>query len=94
MTEFKYQVGKFFLVIGIIMLAVFFVTLQGQDPEHIFLFGGVVIGVVGVSLMVRNRSSLTSESARFRLFRHYRQQARDRREQSRQKRQEYREREP
>jgi sugar phosphate permease len=91
MSVFKFQLGQFFLVIGVFMLAVFFVTVQSQSPQFALLFGGVLGGVFGISLMTRNRKR-PEESARFRRVRRYRQKARERQEKKRQKRQERRER--
>ena len=92
MRVFKYQIGQFFLVIGVIMLAVFSVTTQGESPLFSLLFGGVLLTMGGISLMTRNRTILTEESARFRRVRRYRQKSRERREKKRQKQHERRER--
>ena len=91
MQTFKFQIGQFFLVVGVIMLAVFFVTDQGKNPQFMLFFIGLLIVAAGVSLMVRNRAPLSSESMRFRGVRRYRQKSRERREKKRQKEQERRE---
>ena len=91
MQTFKFQIGQFFLVIGVIMLAVFFVTDQGKDPQFLLFFGGLLIVAAGVSLMMRNRAPLTGESMRFRGVRRYRQKSRERREKQRQRAQDRRE---
>jgi cytochrome c biogenesis protein CcdA len=91
MSVFKFQLGQFFLVIGVIMLAVFMVTTQGQSPLFSLLFGGVLLAMLGISLMTRNRTPLTEESARFRRVRRARQKSRERREKKRQKQQARRE---
>jgi hypothetical protein len=90
MRNLKFQFGQFFLVIGVIMLAVFFVTDQSQNPQFLLFFGGLLVAAAGVSLMLRNRTPLTGESARFRRVRSYRQKSRERREKKRQKEQERR----
>jgi hypothetical protein len=90
MRTFKFQIGEFFLVIGVIMLAVFFVTDQSQNPQFLLFFGGLLASAAGISLMVRNREPLTGESARFRRVRRYRQKSRERREKKRQREQERR----
>jgi cell shape-determining protein MreC len=92
MRVLKFQIGQFFLVIGVIMLAIFFVTGQSQSPQFLLFFGGVLIAGAGISLMMRNRTAFAGDSARFRRVRHYRQKARERREKKRQKLQERRER--
>jgi len=92
MKSFRFQIGQFFLVIGVFMLAIFLVTGQGHNPQFLLFFGGVLIAGVGISLMVRNRTRVTTESARFRRVRRMRQKARERREKKRQQQQERRER--
>jgi hypothetical protein len=92
MKSLKFQIGQFFLVIGVIMLALFFVTSEGQSPQYLLFFGGVLIAGCGISLIMRNRTPFASESARFRRVRRMRQQARERRDKKRQKLQEKRER--
>ncbi len=92
MRTFKYQIGQFFLVIGVFLLAIFFVTGQTSNPQYMLFFGGVLITGAGVSLILHNRTAYTGESARFRGVRRYRQKARERREKKRQKLQERRER--
>jgi nicotinamide riboside transporter PnuC len=91
MRSFMFQIGQFFLVIGVILLAVFFVTGESNDPQYLYFFGGVLITAFGVYLMHRNRSQ-SGESARFRAIRRQRQKARERREKKRQELQERRER--
>jgi hypothetical protein len=90
MRSFKFQIGEFFLVIGVIMLGVFFVTDQSQNPQFLLFFGGLLFFAVGISLMMRNRTPLTGESLRFRRVRRYRQKASERREKKRQREQERR----
>jgi len=90
MRAFKFQIGEFFLVIGVILLAVFFVTDQSRNPQYILFFGGLLVSAAGFSLMVRNHEPATGESARFRGVRRYRQKSRERRERKRQKAQERR----
>jgi hypothetical protein len=80
MRSIKFQIGEFFLVIGVILLAVFFVTDQSQNPQFILFFGGLLSAAAGISLMVRNREPFTGESARFRRVRRYRQKQRERQE--------------
>jgi hypothetical protein len=92
MKVFKFQLGQFFLVVGVIMLALFFVTGEGGHPQYLLFFGGVLIGGGGVSLMFRSRPASASESARFRQVRRMRQKSRERREKKRQQLQERRER--
>jgi hypothetical protein len=83
MRLFKFQIGQFFLVIGVFMLAVFFVTDQSRSPQFLLFFGGVLVIAVGISIMMRNREPPTGESARFRRVRQYRQKSRERQEKKR-----------
>jgi hypothetical protein len=83
MRQLKFQIGQFFLVIGVIMLAVFFVTDQSQNPQYLLFFGSFVVLAAGISLMVRNREPLGGDSARFRSVRRYRQKSRERQEMKR-----------
>ena len=91
MRLFKFQIGQFFLVIGVIMLAVFFVTDQSQSPQFLLFFGGLLVIAAGISVMMRNREPSTSESARFRRVRRYRQKSRERQEKKRRELQDRRE---
>ena len=90
MRVFKFQIGEFFLVIGVILVAVFFVTDQSRNPQYSLFFGGLLASVAGISLMVRNREPITGDSARFRGVRRYRQKSLERREKKRQKEQDRR----
>jgi hypothetical protein len=90
MRAFRFEIGEFFLVIGVIMLAIFFVTVQSQSPLFVLLFGGLLVGGFGLSLITRNRAPRTEESARFRRVRRYRQKAQERREKKRYKEQDRR----
>ena len=90
MRAFRFEIGEFFLVIGVIMLAIFFVTVQSQSPIFMLLFGGLLVGGFGLSLMMRNRTPRTEGSARFRRVRRYRQKAQERREKKRQREQDRR----
>lgn len=90
MRAFKFQIGQFFLVIGVVMLAVFFVTDQSKNPQFLLFFGGLLVSAFSISLMVRNREPFTGESARFRRVRRARQKAAERREKKRQKEQDRR----
>ena len=92
MKVLKFQIGQFFLVVGVIMVALFFVTGNGGHPQYLLFFGGALIVGAGISLMMRNRPPSPGESARFRRVRQARQKARDRRERKRQQLKERRER--
>jgi len=85
MRAIKFQIGEFFLVIGVILLAVFFVTDQSRNPQFSLFFGGLLVSAAGISLMLRNREPIAAESARFRGVRRYRQKSRERREKKRQR---------
>jgi ABC-type multidrug transport system fused ATPase/permease subunit len=92
MQAIKFGIGQFLLVIGVTMLAIFFVTYASQSPRLLLFFSGVLVVGTGLTLMLKNQTERTSESARFRSVRRYRQKARERREKKRQKLQERRER--
>ncbi len=83
MRAFKFQIGEFFLVIGVIMLAVFFVTDQSHNPQFLLFFGSILVIAAGISLMMRNREASSGESARFRRVRASRQKSRERAEKKR-----------
>jgi hypothetical protein len=91
MRAFKFQIGQFFLVIGVIILAIFLVTGEGHSPQYLLFFGGLLVAAGGISLMAHNRAP-RAESTRFRRVRRMRQKARERREKKRQQLQEKRER--
>lgn len=91
MRVFKFQIGQFFVVVGVIMLVVFFVTDQSKSPLFMLFFGSLLIIAVGISIMMRNREQEPGESARFRRWRAYRQKSRERQEKKRRELQERRE---
>ena len=91
MRAFIFQVGLYFVVIGVIMLAVFFVTDQSKSPQFLLFFGGLLVIAFGISIMMRNREPASGESARFRRIRAYRQKQREREERKRRELQERRE---
>jgi hypothetical protein len=76
----KSQIGLYFLIIGAIMLAIFFVSDQSQSPQFLLFFGGVLVVGFGISLIWRDRKPPPSESARFRTYRRMQQRSREQRE--------------
>jgi len=92
MGSFKFRIGQFFFVIGVILLAIFFVTGESNDPQYLYFFGGVLVVAFSIYLMLHNRPQISGESARFRSIRRQRQKSRERREKKRQELQERRER--
>lgn len=62
------QIGLFFLVIGLILLVIFFGTDQVNRPAYNFFCGGLVITALGIYLYWRDRPPSTP-SGRFRILR-------------------------
>jgi len=68
MRTLKYRLGQFCLVIGLMLLVVFF--LQGQNPTPLFFFAGLGGAVLGLLLMRRTHAP-SEPSERFRSVRKY-----------------------
>ncbi len=62
------KVGQFFLVIGLILLVIFFGTDQMDRPAYNFFCGGLTIIIFGIYLYWRDRPP-AQPSGRFRLLR-------------------------
>ncbi len=62
------QIGQFLLVIGLILLVIFFGTDQANRPAYNYFCGGLVILALGIYLYWRDRPPAKS-SGRFRIFR-------------------------
>jgi len=64
----KLRLGQFFLLIGLILLILFFFTEGGQNPRPLLLLGGLASTVFGISLIWRSRAP-AAPSERFRTVR-------------------------
>lgn len=64
----KTRIGQFFLFIGLISLTIFFTTDHALDPGVEYLFIGLLLSLIGISLIWRNRQA-PQESKRFRILR-------------------------
>ena len=64
----KSRLGQFFLVIGLVMLIVFFGTDQSQNPQYYLFFLGAPLTALGIFLYWRNRKP-AEPSNRFEGFR-------------------------
>ena len=62
------QIGQFLLVIGLIVLVIFFGTDQVNRPAYTYFCGGMVIMLLGIYLYWRDRPA-SKPSGRFRIFR-------------------------
>ena len=47
----KNRLGTFFLLIGVVMLIMFFGTDQSQNPQYILFFGGILLTGLGAFLV-------------------------------------------
>jgi hypothetical protein len=62
------QIGQYLLVIGLILLVIFFGTDQVNRPAYNYFCGSLIMIVIGIYLYWRDRPPAKS-SGRFRLFR-------------------------
>jgi hypothetical protein len=62
------QIGQFLLVIGLILLVIFFGTDQVNRPAYNYFCGGLVILAIGIYLYWRDRPP-AKPSGRFRILR-------------------------
>ena len=71
----KGKIGRFLLVMGLIILAIFFASDQSKDPQVGFFFAGAALLSLGGFLIWRDLKP-AGESQRFRTWRR-RQQKRE-----------------
>lgn len=64
----KSKVGQFFLLIGVILLVIFFASDVSQSLHVGYFFSGVLMGGLGIYLMVRHKKP-APQSGRFRMLR-------------------------
>jgi hypothetical protein len=81
----KSKVGKYFIVIGLILMVIFFISSQARHPAFGYLLGGLGLLLLGGTLYFRDRKPADSNTARFRSVRKV-QQRRDKRKEEREKR--------
>jgi hypothetical protein len=62
--SFRWQIGQFLLFIGLVGLAIFFITDQAKSPNYVYFCSGAIILVGGVYLMWLGRVP-TKPSERF-----------------------------
>ena len=80
----KSILGRFILLIGLILLVVFFATDQSKNPSYGYFCIGVVAAILGLLLVVRGHQP-PAESMRFRTLRRWRDQMRQRKEERKKK---------
>ncbi len=71
------KAGKFFILLGLISLAVFFAMDQAKHPSYGYFCVGMVIVILGGVLMSRGHQP-PAESMRFRTVRRWREQQKQR----------------
>ena len=64
----KWQVGQFLILVGVLILIVFFASDQIKTPNYLFFCSGIVICFLGGLVMWQGRNP-SQPSERFRLFR-------------------------
>ncbi len=79
MHSAKSKIGRLLLLIGLILLVIFFATDQSENPSYGYFCIGVVGFVLGGLLMVRGHHP-PAKSMRFRTLRRWRAQQRQRKE--------------
>ncbi len=75
----KSILGRFILLVGLILLVIFFATDQSKNPSYAYFCLGVVAAILGVILLFRGHKP-PAESMRFRTVRRWRDQLRQRKE--------------
>ena len=78
----KWQVGLFFLMIGLLLSILYFMTQEGKSPIYSYLCVGVIFIIIGGTMMWRYRNP-PIESERFRLYRQMSEERRKRKEKKR-----------
>ncbi len=64
----KWQIGQFFIFLGLILLVLFYISDQVKTPEYGYFCPGLLFLLLGGYLMWLGRAPSTP-SERFRLFR-------------------------
>ncbi len=79
MHSAKSKVGRLLIIIGLILLVIFFTVDQSKNPSYGYFCVGLVAFILGAVLMVRGHRP-PAESMRFRTLRRWREQQRQRKE--------------
>ncbi len=79
MRSGKKILGRFLLLIGLILLVVFFATDQSKNPSYGYFCIGIIATILGLLFVVRGHQP-PAESMRFRTLRRWRDQMRQRKE--------------
>ncbi len=77
MSSARSKLGRLLLLIGIILLVVFFAINQAEHPSYGYFCAGAATVVLGALLMIRGHQP-PAESMRFRTLRRWRDQQRER----------------
>ena len=78
----KSKVGQFFIIIGLILLVIFFISSLGRAPAFGYLLGGLGLVILGGYIYLQDRPPADPNTARFRTVR----KVRERREKQREER--------
>ena len=79
MQSAKSKIGRLLLLIGLILLVIFFAVDQSKSPSYGYFCIGLVAVILGGILIVRGHPA-PAESMRFRTLRRWREQQRERKE--------------
>jgi uncharacterized membrane protein HdeD (DUF308 family) len=79
MSFSRQRIGSFLILIGLILLVIFFASDQSQDPQFGLFFGGTVLTILGGFMFWHFRPPPTP-SGRFRLFRKMSERSRTKKE--------------
>jgi uncharacterized membrane protein YbhN (UPF0104 family) len=66
--SFKWQVGQFFLVVGVLLLILYFITNQAKNPTILYFCGGTLMLILGIYMMWLGRNP-PLDRERFRMLR-------------------------
>ena len=66
--SFKWQVGQFFLILGVLLLILYFITNQAKSPPTIYFCIGVLLLLLGIYIMWVGRNP-PMDRERFRMLR-------------------------
>ena len=64
----KWQVGQFFLVLGVLLLVLYFVTNQAKSPTILYFCSGTLLLILGIYMMWLGRNP-PLDRERFRMLR-------------------------
>lgn len=75
--SFAGRVGEFFFFIGLMILVIFFASLQSGDPQFIACLSGGAMFVLGVIAMWKGRNPEPPHDERFSILRRSRRKKSD-----------------